>query len=290
MPSFIDRIERSWRLVKASAAVLRSDSELLVLPVISGAISLLLAGGMVALAMHDGIFDALKDDPQSLAALDLFYLWLFLFYVLQYIVIVFFNTALVAGALERLDGRDPTLGSALSFASQRIIQIVGYAVVAATVGIILRMLSERFGFLGKLLGAGASLAWAVTTFLVVPVIAAEGRGPFSAIGRSTELLRKTWGENIIGNAGISLVLGIVAAVIAFFGIGGATFLIERGNDVFGFPMFGVAVLALVVLTVFSAALSAVFAASVYYYAVVGEPPKGFDRALIQDAFARKGAA
>ena len=31
----------------------------------------------------------------------------------------------------------------------------------------------------------------------------------------------------------------------------------------------------------------VYAAAVYYYAVVGDPPEGFDKHLIRDAFSRK---
>jgi hypothetical protein len=286
MPSIFHKVERSWRLIKASTAVLNSDGELLVLPIISGAISLALGGGMVALAMSDGTFEALRNG-QSLDALNSFYIWLFAFYLVQYFVIVFFNTALVGAALERLDGGDPTIRSSLALATRRLPQVLGYAIVSATVGVLLRMLAERFGLIGKIIGAGAAIAWAVTTFLVVPVIAAEGRGPLSAIERSTELLGKTWGENLIGNAGISLILGVIAAVVAFAGLGGATVLIENGNETIGLPLFAAAFMAFVAVIVFSAALSAVYAASVYYYAVVGEPPAGFDRDLIRGAFARK---
>ena len=41
---------------------------------------------------------------------------------------------------------------------------------------------------------------------------------------------------------------------------------------------------------FGAALSAVYSAAVYYYAVVGEPPEGFDRDLVRGAFGSKGSA
>ena len=286
MPSIFHRVARSWRLIKASTAVLNSDGELLVLPLLSGALTLALGGGMVWLAVNGGTFEALQNG-ESLEALNSFYLWLFAFYLVQYFVIVFFNTALVGAALERLDGGDPTIRSSLTLATRRLPQILGYAIVSATVGVLLRMLAERFGLIGKIIGAGAAIAWAVTTFLVVPVIAAEGLGPLSAIERSTELLGKTWGENLIGNAGISLILGVIAAIVAFAGLGGATMLIENGNETIGLPLFAAAFVAFIAVIIFSAALSAVYAASVYYYAVVGEPPESFDRDLIRGAFARK---
>ncbi len=41
---------------------------------------------------------------------------------------------------------------------------------------------------------------------------------------------------------------------------------------------------------FGAALQAVYSAAVYYYAVIGEPPAGFDRDLIRGSFAPKPGA
>ncbi len=106
-----------------------------------------------------------------------FYAVLFVFYVVQYFVIIFFNTALVGAAIERLEGGDPTVASALTLARSRIGAILGYAVISATVGLLLRMIAERLGIIGRFIEAGAGLAWTVTTFLVVPVLAAEGVGP-----------------------------------------------------------------------------------------------------------------
>lgn len=170
-----------------------------------------------------------------------------------------------------------------------MLPILGYALASATVGVVLRFIAERLGLVGRLVGAGLAIAWSITTFLVVPVIAAEGLGPARAIERSAELLGRTWGENLIGNAGISLVLGTISAVVAFFGMGGAMLLIERGDDAVGLPLFAAAFFVFLGIVVFSSALSAVYAAAVYYYAVVGQPPAGFDRDQMRSAFARRSA-
>ncbi len=148
-----------------------------------------------------------------------FYAWLFAMYVAQYFVIIFFNTALVGAAMARLDGRDPTVRSALKVAASRIGPIFGYAVISATVGVLLRAFAERLGFIGRLVVAGVGVAWTVATFLVVPILAAEGIGPLAAIAKSGALLRKSWGENLIGNTGIALTMGLTGGVIGIFGIG-----------------------------------------------------------------------
>jgi hypothetical protein len=289
MSNIFAKTARSWRLIKASTAVLNSDGELLALPALSGALTLALGGAMVAIAMLTGTFDAFQRGETG-AALDGIYIWLFGFYLVQYFVIVFFNTALVGAALDRLDGGDPTIASALRLALRRIVQIVGYAIVAATVGMVLRVIAERLGVLGRFIGFGADLAWTVTTFLVTPIIAAEGLGPISAVERSAELLGKSWGENLIGNAGISFAFSIAGALVAFFGMGGALMLIQGGHDAIALPLFGGAFFLFGAIVVFASALSAVYAAAVYYYAVVGQPPQGFDRDLIRSAFAGRPIA
>src|SRR4051794_28623787 len=104
-------IGRSWRLIKASTAVLNEDGELLLLPVLSAAATLAVCGALIWRAVHSGAFAALKDQD-TVAATPSFYAWLFVFYIVQYFIIIFFNTALVSAAIERLDGGDPTVRSA----------------------------------------------------------------------------------------------------------------------------------------------------------------------------------
>jgi hypothetical protein len=284
MADFISRVERSWRLIKASTAVLQDDGELLLLPVLSGTATLAVGGAFVWQAMNDGTFDAVKDGQAGALPASL-YVWLFAFYLVQYFVIIFFNTALVGAALDRLEGRDPTLRSALALAFRRIGPIFGYAIASATVGILIRFIGERLGLIGRLIGAGAGLAWTVMTFLVVPVLAAEGIGPVEAIERSAGLLRKTWGENIVGSAGISLVMGFAAFVVGLAFVGGA-FLLPT-HQAIALALMTAGAIAFIAIMVFGTALSAVYSAAVYYYAVIGEPPVDFDRDMVRGAFAPK---
>jgi hypothetical protein len=282
----LSRFERSCRLIGASWQVLRSDRELLILPIMSALATIMVVATFGVAAFAAGEFDAMQGGKPVPEAS--FYAWCFAFYVVQYGVVIFFNTALVGAALDRLDGGNPTLGSALSLAYRRLGPILGYAIVSATVGVVLRMISERLGLIGRLLGFAAGLAWTVTTFLVVPVLAAEGIGPIAAIEKSASLLRRSWGENLIGSAGISLVMAAVMAAIMIVGVGGGILSLHRGDAAAGVALLVVSVPLLLAAMLVGAALSAVYQAAVYYYAVGGEPPRGFDRDLLRSAFGRKG--
>jgi hypothetical protein len=287
MPNIVSRFARSWQLIHASCDVLRADNALLILPALSGLATTALAAGFVALAMSGGTFSAIRESG-SLNALGPLYAWLFCWYVVQYFVVIFFNTALVGAAIALLDGSRPTVGAVLKLALSRIGVILGYAVISATVGVLLQALAERLGLIGRLIEATLGLAWTAATFLVVPILAAEGIGPWQAIERSTALLRKTWGENLIGNAGISLVMSIISGTVGLIGVGGSMLLFQHGHLVLGAALLSASIMTLLLIVLVAAALSAIYAAAVYHYAVVGSSPTDFDGDLIRGAFTRKG--
>jgi hypothetical protein len=177
MTDIVSSFARSLQLIRASGKVLRSDPELLILPVISGIATVIVGAALVWPAFAAGIFPPLEDGEPVGPLSPAFYVWLFVFYFVEYFVIIFFNTALIGAAIARLEGGNPTVGSAIALAWSRILPIIGYAFVSATFGLLLRMVAEKLGFLGRLIEFGAGLAWTVATFLVVPVLAVEGVGP-----------------------------------------------------------------------------------------------------------------
>jgi len=209
-----DRFYRSWDLVKASASVLRQDKELLLFPLISSGALILVALCFLIPAAGLGALDGLERDNLSAGH----YLLAFLFYFSQYFVIFFFNTALVGAAMIRLEGGDPTVADGLRIAYSKIGAILGYAAIAATVGLILRSLQERAGFLGRIVVGLVGMAWTLATFLVVPVLVARDVGPLDAVKESVELLKRTWGENLAGNVGINLAFGLLTTAVVILGI------------------------------------------------------------------------
>jgi len=165
------------------------------------------------------------------------------------------------------------------------VPILGYAAIAATVGMLLQGLRGKDNnVIVRMIGAGLGLAWTLSTFLVVPVLVSENVGPIDAIHRSLGLLKRTWGENAIGNAGLGLVFGLVffaaIAVGALLVIGSASVSIKLA-----FVVGALVALALVLLGIVQSALSSVYAAALYRYATVGEAPAGFEGTAIANAFA-----
>ncbi|HWX65948.1 MAG TPA: DUF6159 family protein [Rhodanobacter sp.] len=281
------KFARSWALMKASATVLRSDKSLLVFPLLSGLCTLLVAASFLipVAVMVIGGEHAGQDFHQRMSAGA--YLLMFAFYLVQYFVIIFFQTALTGVALMHLRGEPTSVAAGFALARSRLPHIFGYALIAATVGLVLRMIQERLGLIGRLVVGFLGLAWTVATFLVVPILASEDVGPVDAVKRSVELLKRSWGENLIGNGGIGVVFGLLMLAAVLVGavlIGGAFALQSVVAIVLAVT---VVVLGFILLGLIQSSLQGIYAAALYRYAEAGEASVGFDQALLEQAFRSK---
>lgn len=272
----------SFALVKASANVLRLDKELMVFPLMSSVAAILVTATFVVPVFWTGGWQIFAEGEQ---ASYLAYALGFLFYLSQYTVVFFFNSALVGAALIRLDGGDPTVSDGLAIASKRMGSIIGYAAIAATVGMILRFISERTGFLGRLAAGFVGMAWNLATFLAVPVLVTKDIGPIDAVKESAALFRRTWGEQVIGNFGMGWAIFLMGLSWTLVSVG----LFMAASSVA--PQLLIAAIAIVVLgylflALFSAALKGVYTAALYRYAMTGEVGY-FDPQIMGNAFRTK---
>lgn len=277
-----ERFGRSIDLAKASFGVLRSDKELLLFPLVSFFVLVLVSISFFVPFVLTGGIPGEDGGQVNLIA----YVLLFVFYVVSYTATFFFNTALVGAALIRLDGGDPTLRDGFRIALSRLPQIVGYALIAATVGMILRLISERAGLLGTIVAGIVGFAWNVATFLVVPVLAVEGVGPIQAVKRSGSLLRQTWGEQIIGNVGIGLLFGLLAFLVIVVG-GVAMVALFQVSTTLGLVALVVMILALAIVGLIGSAVSGIYVASLYRYATKGDAGTMFSAADLSSAFRQR---
>ncbi len=281
------KFARSWALMKASAAVLRSDKSLLVFPLLSGLCTLLVAASFLipVAVMVIGGEHAGQDFHQRMSVGA--YLLMFAFYLVQYFVIIFFQTALTGVALMHLRGEPTSVGAGFALARSRLSHIIGYALIAATVGLVLRMIQERLGLIGRLVVGFLGLAWTVATFLVVPLLASEDIGPVDAVKRSVELLKRSWGENLIGNGGIGVVFGLLmlGAVLVGAVLIGSAFALQSVVAIV--LAITVVVLGFILLGLIQSSLHGIYAAALYRYAESGEASVGFDPALLEQAFRSK---
>jgi hypothetical protein len=281
------RFSRSWALMKQSFQILRSDKQLMLFPVLS-AISCLF---VTALVVGGGALALIPSMAAASAAggrwhpnqSPVFLLGLFALYVLNYFVMVFFNVALVGVANSRLLGGTWTFRDGLSLAWARKGTILQWALVAATVGVILRTLEERMGLIGRVIMKIIGVAWTLACYFVVPVLAFEELTPIDAVKRSAHLFRETWGEKVVGGFSFGLVFLVLA--LPGFGLWIAAIFLGGVNGL----LIGMALLILyfLVLSVVSSAVQGIFNTALYRYACFKQVPPAFSPELIAGAWAPK---
>lgn len=276
-----DSIGNSWSLIKSSAKILEADRELIIFPIISGLAVLLLTAVFFVPMLLVGYFGRMAN--QGLQVVD--YLILFLFYLIQYLLIFFCNTALVGAAMIRIRGGDPTVRDGLKIASDRFTSIFFYALIASTVGMLLSLIKERGNTLSKLVVSLVGFVWNVATFLVVPILAVEDVGPIEAIKRSVGYLKKTWGEQLVGSFSIGLIFNLIILIVILGAAGVIFMLISAGAQVWAIAAAViVAIIFILGISLVNTTLTGIYTAAVYQFASTGDAGSFFDTDAVQNAF------
>ena len=281
-----ETIGRSFRLAKLCLHVLAVDKELIMFPVFSsiGVVLVLLSFGGVGL----GIGALNRIETGAIGGGDI--VITLAFYILAYFVIIFFNSALVYAAHERLAGGDPNIRSGLKGAWYRIVTIFMWAVIAGTVGLILNILAgqarERggiFGLISQLVISLLGAAWTLITYFVVPLIVIERRPLGDAFKTSLSMLRRTWGEQVAGSFGLGIA-GFVAFLIAAGIIALLYFVLSPLGTVGVVTTIGIGVVLVVGVALVFATMDGIYKAALYNYAATGEVPTLFPDDAIRGAF------
>jgi hypothetical protein len=270
-----ERIMRSLELVKASWRILMEDKKLLAFPIMSGFFTLLvIATFVIPLIFSNGAYSLATNSVTGIVLL-------FLFYLISYFVVIFFNVGLISCVHAKLNGKDMTVGEGLSAAGRHIGSIVAWAVVAATVGLILHMIEDRAGFMGQIAASIVGGVWSLVTLFVVPVLAFEDKGVFSAMKESLELFKKTWGESVVGTISITLIFAAIGIVGLLLLIG--TLFI--GNTTLFFVALALFIVLVAVLAILASAMQGIFTVALYTYAKTGSAPGIFAPGVVEGAFA-----
>lgn len=296
---FFSRISNTWSLMGQSWQMLKQDKEMLIFPLLSGICCLLVIASYVVpfINSEDGLLsdeaavvetevaadqttaDPMAEEQGTTKDEIIFYGKLFLFYFSCYLIIIFFNTAIVGCVSMRIHGHDPTIADGFKTAFSRLGLVIGWALIAATVGLILRIIEDKNEKIGAIVSAILGAVWAVISFLVLPIMVIENKNPFTALKESTAMLKKTWGEQLMSNFSFGIIfflLGLPAILLVVLGV-------MAQNTTIMVICIATAAVYWVVLALIQSALQVVFQTALYFYARDGRTVVGFDPVLMSDA-------
>jgi hypothetical protein len=282
---FFDTISRGWSLSKLSFSVVKADPELLLYTFLSG----IMVFVTIAAAAYPG-YAAGQSDESHWAMTDQeinsetgeavdrqptgqYQIWIFLTYMIGSIIVVFWNSAIIASAHERLTGGDPTIMTGIKAAFSRIHIIILWGVIAGTVGLLLRIARDAANknskggmkFVAMAVLWLVEIAWWVYTFFIIPMIVLEKKGVREGLRDGRSLFGKTWGENVTSGLGIGFI-SLVGIVFSLVVAGLIYFTISPIGGI----IIGVALIGIIVLWANTAEV--VVVAALYEFAKTGKMP------------------
>ena len=262
---------------------MRADKELVVFPILSGFVGLVVLAGFFFPSLLAGVFDSwLGGRARGIA-----FLVGLAFYSVQSFVVLFANSALIGAAMIRLRGGDPTVGDGLRIASKHLGAILVFSFFSGTVGMVLRLLARGGKGLGRLGAAIGGLAWNLVTYLVLPVLVVEEIDPVEAIIRSATLLKKTWGEQIVGNLSTDALFGLPKLLVVGLLVVVVSLGIPSGSPLAFALVIALLVVIFLLLGLIESTLKTIYVAAVYRYAAQGEAGGFFGEEVVKGAFQPK---
>ena len=267
-------------MAKLGIAVVRADPELMVYTLLSALFSLVAIGaaisGSVGLDAIATDSECVGEDCGSALAFAHMAIW-FLFYMIVSIITVFWNAAIIASAYERLSsGTNPSFSYGIGQAIRCLPQILVWGVIAGTVGLFIQILEALahnddsplpLRIVAGLASFIIGIAWWIVTFFMIPMIVLERAGVLDSMGRSTDLFKRTWGEDVTSHIGTGLLMFLTILVVTGISVP----LMYLGD--FGI-ILGIVILAVGLLftVLFFSTVESVNRASLFYYAKTGEAP------------------
>lgn len=285
------RIAYTWDLMKASWDVLKKDKSMLLFPLLSAASCLVVLASFAVPFWLTGGAHASRTNGGFQAHWHFsvaHYIVLFIFYFVNYFVITFFNVAIIACAIERMRGGEPSIGFGFAAAMQRLPLIAGWSLVSASVGLILRIIEDRSEAVGAIVSGLLGGAWTLVSYLAVPVMVMEGTGPINSLKESGRLLKQTWGEQIASRIGFGLIFAVLGIPGFFLIVGGVFGGISLHSWTLAIGLVMLGIIYLMLLGLVQSALQAIFQAAVYLYARDQQTAiPGFPVILLQNAMVAK---
>ena len=290
----MNKLERSWLLLKSSLSIIARNKQLLVFPIViftctTAIVLFFLAppalrptGYPYASAEHwKSIYHSLFTEtggagranvtftPAAMAYLG------FLYFIAMFIG-TFCNVAFYHEILAALTRQPVSVARGLKFASSKLGSILMWTLFAGLVGMLIKMIEERMPLIGRIIGRIVGIAWSVAAVFAIPVIVREesNANPLAVLQKSAGVLKRTWGEALIGYAGLSIANGLIALGSVLW-LGGT---IAVSALLHNFVMIPVAVVvwlcALFIWSYVAGVASNVYRGALYLYAsegVVAEP-------------------
>lgn len=270
------RISNTWNLIKSSFRVLMEDKRMLLFPIFSGICTLAIIASFFIPAFVTGVIPFIGD-PEQMSNTAL-YVSVFIFYFINYFIVLFFNSSAIAYAIDLMRGGSPSLGAAFQKVQSRIVPLLGWTLIASTIGLILNTIENQSDKIGRIVIAFLGLSWTVISFLVLPILIVEGKGPITSLKESVRMVKDVWAEQLVGHFSFGLLFGLILIPVALL-----SFAVMSMEGIFMWAGLGLLISAGIAMGILQWVLQSIFMGAVYLYVREHKVPDSFTLSQIDSA-------
>lgn len=304
----LSKLARSWQLLTRSLAVIVQHKKLLLFPLISTGCAIVMTLFFLAPAFfYPTGFPMMTGEhwqemmrvvgiapqPDGGPAIDpttVFYVYGSVIYLASMFIATFFNVAYYSEIMKALSGEPVSVRAGLRVAWSRLPAIAMWSLFAGVVGLVIKSLEERFGFVGRWVMRFIGVVWSVASIFAIPVIIRDGNpNPLVLLRNSAGTLRKTWGESLIGYVGLTLGSWVVLLGALVLFLGSLALAIGLGQPLIPVVTMAFIILTLIVLSIAANMAGNVYRCALYIYASEGVVPAPYDADQMDAAWKVKKA-
>lgn len=305
------KFKNSWLLFKSSLAVVRDNKKLLVFPVVIAVLTIFIAlfflapialqptgysygqiehwetiGRGIFAEQPDGNVSHPSQGERKFVLTHRGVVYFVIFYFISVFLATFFNVAFYNEILRAFSGQPVSIRGGIRVACTKLRAILLWSLLAGLVGLIIKKVEERFGFIGRIVIGLIGLAWNVAAIFVIPVIIREedGSNPILMLKKSAEVLKKTWGESLIGYAGLqfgNLLIFLISLVVLVCAI--VVSIILNNFWIFGIILL-IYLMCLFAFAYLTYVASQIYRCALYIFAKDGVVPGLYSRELLDMAW------
>ena len=198
----------------------------------------------------------------------------------------FFNVAFYKQILNALNQEPVSIVGGLRFACSKWKSILMWTLFAGAVGYVIRMLEERFGLVGRWVMRLLGTAWSVACVFVIPVMVTDEKSsnPLTMLKQSALTLTKTWGESLIGYAGVSFG-GFLVMLLSLVWLAAGVAMSVALHLYWVTALMGLSWLVGIILWSYMLSVaSQIFRCALFLYAAQGSLPAPYTREMMEMAW------
>lgn len=280
-PQKIGKFKASRMLVRESLAILKQDKELMWFPVLSAItslIALIIFAALFFFVVIQGgveVFEGMNEEQLNIMG----YIISFIYYLVMFCIANYFLAGIYTIVNGRFNGQNLSFNEGIKNANKHFGRIFVWSLISATVGVILRIISDKSKLVGKIVASLFGAAWTILTYFSLPALVIGERSIKESFKESAFAIRKTWGETIIVNFGIGLFFVLLTLIVLVIMLTVAVLV----PDILMFILLGILfIIFFTAISIISATLNSIVKLALYTYATTGVVPQGFTPELIQN--------